>query len=508
MLGALVIALVVFLAGNFPLWHTDFWGHLRFGQLLSEQGFFAHELISPFSEPTAPYLHFQWLAQLLYAGVFNLGGWLAGGDAVRQLHGGVDAVRFLHALLCGLLFLLIFLGARARGATPGIATFAMIFALAFLLGTLLYSRPQLFGAIGLATLLLLVSFTPRSQWAVAGIVGVLILWANLHGSFVVGLLVLGLLLAGRGLDLLTAQNGSVVLIFRDVEFRRLLLALLLATAGSALLNPHGPMLYLYVLQFSRNPNLATVEEWHPLVFRWGFGGHLGWLFLLASVVSTRLVARTRFTWGERLLLLVFFALPFLQQRLKTWLNLLLPWLLVRLWQVIRDRLNAQGRLVPSSPSRARAAVAGVVVLFALVAQPGVRWLLRGEPAEALASAVVAPTPWELGLRWREHPPGTIFTAETGDFLFWALPAGSRVTLTTHAHLFAPAHWAACISVLKVEPGWDKILDDLKVDVVLLDSVEHPALTAAIAHDPRWRVLQAGRPFTRLFLAERRTPLDN
>lgn len=507
LVAAILLAFAAFLAGNLPLWHTDFWGHLRYGEHIQYEGLFQREPLNPFSDPTAPYLHFQWLTQRLYAGTFAVGEAWAGGTPAHRLLGGVEATRLLHASLCLVLFGLVFVAARLRGATPGVAALALLLTLVFSLNLLLYQRPQLLGAVCLVAVLALLGRAPLSGRRAAGIIGVLILWANLHGSFVVGLLLLGFWLLGRVLDLLTTPAGSWAGLLQDRQVRGLAVTLALATGGIALCNPHGPWLYLYVAQFSGHPNLKTVAEWQPLAFRWGGGGHLGWLALAGVTLLARWLTRVRFTWGERLLLLVLFGLPFLQQRLAIWLNLVLPWLLVRSWQHLRERLNEAGYLLPTRATGGATAAAVAGLLLALALQPGVRWLLLGRPAGPLAAAVSPQTPWELGLRWREQPPGTIFTAETGDFLSWALPAGSRITLTTHAHLFRPAHWTACTDALQGKPGWEKTLDDLRVEAVLLDSVDQPALCKLVARAPRWRVVQPGRPVTRLFLAERRVPLD-
>lgn len=505
LLLGLLLGLVAFLAGILPLWHTDFWGHLRFGETILEQGLFEREPISPFTDPSLPYMHFYWLTQILYALVFHAGSWLGGETVLGQFRGGVEAIRLMHALLCSLLFLLIYLGARGRGATVGVAVLAVLFALLFSLGTLLYHRPQLFGAIGFAGLLAILARPPLSRWGVVGAVVVLVLWANLHGSYVLGLVVLGVLAVGRGLDVLTGEAGSLRGVLGDVELRRLVLALILSVFAIALLNPHGPMLYVHVLLFSRNPNLATVGEWQPLQFHWGGGGHIGWLVVVVVVLLSRGLARTRFTWGERFLLVLFLALPFHQQRMQSWLAFLLPWILARFWQRTRERINEWGWLNPAEKSIGYTLLGVGIYLVGLGLIPAVRGLVTGNPPGTLASAVSGPTPVELGLRWREKPPGTIFTAEQGDFLFWAMPTGSRICLTTHVHLFPPDHWARCTAALQAKPGWEKTLDDLRVEVVLLDPTEYGPLATALARDPRWRVEQAGRTNPRIFLARRVDP---
>lgn len=502
--AGLLLAGVVLLVGRIPLWHTDFWGHLRFGQALREAGFFTREPASPFTDPDAPYLHSQWLTQVVYSFAFEAGEALAGGDAARRLHGGVEAIRLLHAGLCGLLFLLVYAACRARGASPGVAAIGLALAVVFGLNALLYHRPQLFGLVGFAAVLVLLGRRLPGWGTVAGLVAVFVPWANLHGSFVVGLFLLGLWAVGRAVEVFTAPDGSFAAVFRDEAFRRLVAAAVLATAAVAVLNPHGPALLYHVATFGRHPNLATLTEWLPIRFQWGGGGHVGWLLLLGVVAVTRAATRTPFTWPERVVLVVFFALPFLQQRMAIWLNLLVPWVLARPWQALRDRQIAEGGLLPTARTRAGFAVVAGLLVAVVAFLPGVRWLWLGHPGVALETAVAAPTPWEIALRWGDRPPRTIFTSETvGDYLFWALPPGSRVLMTTHAHLFPPGHWQACLKVKYAEDGWKAVLDEYEVDAILVDASEHRGLVTAVARDPAWRVVEDGRSRTRLFLAERK-----
>src|SRR5438105_2431036 len=57
-----IMGIFLFYALFRPLWHSDFWGHLKFGQWIVEHGRLPdREPFSPFSDSSAPYVNFQWL---------------------------------------------------------------------------------------------------------------------------------------------------------------------------------------------------------------------------------------------------------------------------------------------------------------------------------------------------------------------------------------------------------------------------------------------------------------
>ena len=65
--AALLVFVFVFLS-NSPVWHTDVWGHLRFGEyIMREHRLPEHEMFSgDYADQERPYLNFQWLAQVDY----------------------------------------------------------------------------------------------------------------------------------------------------------------------------------------------------------------------------------------------------------------------------------------------------------------------------------------------------------------------------------------------------------------------------------------------------------
>ena len=65
-----------------------------------------------------------------------------------------------------------------------------------------------------------------------------------------------------------------------------------------------------------------------------------------------------------------------------------------------------------------------------------------------------------------------------------------------AHLFPPDHWTACLKVKNVAPGWRDVLDAYRVEVVLVDAADHPALIGRYdLDDTRWLIALGVDPRT-------------
>src|SRR5262249_29573350 len=98
--AAVVLGLLVILSSLVPLWHTDIWGHLKFGEWIVEHGSSpSQEPFCEFSDQSIPLINFSWLAQVIFVGAYRVGAWLAGGDELRQIAGGVAGLRTLTLVL-------------------------------------------------------------------------------------------------------------------------------------------------------------------------------------------------------------------------------------------------------------------------------------------------------------------------------------------------------------------------------------------------------------------------
>ncbi|MCA9112079.1 MAG: hypothetical protein KDA52_19150, partial [Planctomycetaceae bacterium] len=182
-----VLGLLYLVLSYQPLWHTDIWGHLSYGRWIWEQGRL------PDVEPLMPlsigmtYIDTAWLSQLMGYGLY------------RQF--GVSALQMLYAASITSACTLLLIGVLRKSNSNISAGFLVILTFGIVdYQQLLIVRPQLFGLVAFVGLFtLLTAFRWRTGWWF--VVPVLfVLWANLHGSFIVGLGLLAASCAGHAID--------------------------------------------------------------------------------------------------------------------------------------------------------------------------------------------------------------------------------------------------------------------------------------------------------------------
>lgn len=211
-----------------------------------------------------PWLDQQWGAQALLAGVFRVTGW--------------TGLALLRAVLVGLTFALVLRAVRSswsiasvRAGGSAIASSArtatLVVLLAFVVAApALALRPQLFGIVlFVATMVILLERAehPRRLWLIPVLAA---LWANLHGSFPLVIVLVGL----AWLDEVALLREPVAAGQPERPLRtRLLGSTGLAIIGAAatlatLVTPFGIEGWRYIENLARNPSITSqVTEWRP-----------------------------------------------------------------------------------------------------------------------------------------------------------------------------------------------------------------------------------------------------
>ncbi len=242
---------------------NSFFLHLTTGRLILDRGI-PHADPYSFTAHGARWIAQSWLAEVLYGALDR-----AFGAASIRFLGGVVAAA-IAALVFRLALRLVRDRTRAVGLT--VAVFGCMFAL-------WSERPLVLAALAFLALVWIVE-VPDSwagRHALVVVPPLMCVWANVHGTFLLGFAFLGLHLAGRWLEGHSPSTGR----------ERVLLTAAVAGALVCLVNPYGPALLTFPLGLlSRGAVLAKVVEWKSPDFR-TFQGQVFavWLVVLLVVLA-------------------------------------------------------------------------------------------------------------------------------------------------------------------------------------------------------------------------------
>src|SRR3954467_2461939 len=250
LIGAL-IALVGALTLCLDRFHNgDFYLSLTSGRFVAQHGFANHDPFSTISHG-GTWLNQQWLSELAFF-------------RISEIFGPTGLTMLYAALITAPLALLLWL-CRRKGWPMLVAVTAFYFP-----GVLAVVHPRAAGFTVLIFTLLVAllylvwrdrSGTRTGQrhawWAPIAILALFALWANLHGGFVAGFLLLGLATVGLAIDRWRGIPGSVPL--SRVAVLGLIAALAAATVTVA--TPLGATIWDYLLSFQNQAISLASTEW-------------------------------------------------------------------------------------------------------------------------------------------------------------------------------------------------------------------------------------------------------
>lgn len=234
----------------------DFYWHVRYGQWILDHAALPAGDSFSWSVPGKPYQLTQWLGEVVMAIAYQLGG--AYGTMLLSLA--------LVATCLGLTWL-----TARRFVSPAAAMLITIMGNASLI--ILPMRPQVFSfAATAAVVYLLIDWLERRRISsYAAIVAVMMLWANLHGAFVIGFLILGVVAVGLTVEALLkrpARQGENVIAG--------IWGLIAACVLASMVHPYGWKVWLAVSQINDLKSSYLVSEWQPLSLTSG----TGWFYLM------------------------------------------------------------------------------------------------------------------------------------------------------------------------------------------------------------------------------------
>jgi hypothetical protein len=303
-LGLAAIAIFLFTLAAFSpqvLGDGDTWSHLATGEWIIAHG--AAPRADPFSHsmPGAPWTAHEWLSEVLLALAFRLGGW----SGIVLLTAAAAAAA---ALIVGLS------AARELRGAPLIAAVAI--GLSLVTANLL-ARPHVLALPLVAAWSAgLLAARDRGRAPRLWLAALMIAWANMHGGFIFGLMLIGpfaleaVTEAPVGARLLTARAWATFV---------------LAALAAALINPYGVDAFLLPFRLMSVENLSRISEWRPQDF-----SHIGTMELaLLTLLGLTLTRPFAMPPIRVALLIALVAMALQHSRHQVLLGIIAPMLLAR-----------------------------------------------------------------------------------------------------------------------------------------------------------------------------------
>ncbi|HET6615640.1 MAG TPA: hypothetical protein VFH62_07110 [Dehalococcoidia bacterium] len=452
----------------------DFWWHLRTGELIFEDGIPRHDVYS-WTAAGHTWVAHEWLSEAIIYVVESAFGYLG------------NIVLFDLAML-GALALMLDLARRQHAGTR---VLVLLTALSVgMLGSFFSVRPQVFSWLMFAAFVYLITRYDRGDRVQLWILPLLMLfWANLHLGYVYGFMVLALWLA--------ALAGERLLNRSDVDLKAPALAAV-ACVVAALANPRGPMILWYPIDyvFTGQTDRSLVAEWQrpeltdPSTFP---------LLLAAAILIVVMLIKQRPRPFEILLSIAVLLLAADGVRHVPLVALVLIAVagpaLARRWRAASDASDVTTGMRLPAAALFMALTAGFIGFFASLATAGGSSILHpnddGYPSEGAAYI-------------REHLAGKRVFNEYhwGGYLAYRLYPDTSIFVDGRADMYGSDILNDFTTIGRVEPGWDTLLDEYGVEVVIMR--RSYSLSAALHDDPRWREVFVG-PIERIYVRESAVP---
>ena len=287
MLGAVLVGAMATIAGRFFV-DPDVWWHIQQGSFILSTRHVPTKDIFSLTLTGHPWTAYEWLGDVLLAATYRLGG-MRGLEAQDLILGS--------AILIALYTLCAIRSGNSKAAFVATGTVFLLASVSFNL------RPQMLGYLFLIlTLIVLERFRQGHRRTVWLLPILMLLWVNSHGSWIIGIGIVGVYLVG---GLLEFRIG-------DMEGRRwnprdrLRLASAFGLCLCAtVVTPYGATLarYPFDVAFSLPLGVANVIEWQPMPFNL-LAGKLFLVLLLGCIV---LQVIYRFEWRLEEFALFLFA---------------------------------------------------------------------------------------------------------------------------------------------------------------------------------------------------------
>ncbi|HUN57256.1 MAG TPA: hypothetical protein VMU41_04020 [Candidatus Binataceae bacterium] len=239
---------LIVIADSQQLTDPDLWGHIRFGQATLAAGHLINKDTYSYTSFEMPFHNHEWLTELLMGWLYN--------------RFGVVGLK-LWKFSCTAATIVLLAGALGETGASASLQMNLLLLTALAITPHMQFRPQLFSfTLMAATIALLARDNYRGRAPLWLMIPIMMLWANFHGGFIMGIAAILIYSGVRG-------SGDLVLHRRCDRGLRLGL-ITLASILATLVTPYGIVTWTTVIHAVRNPvTRIAITDWQPMLYALG-----------------------------------------------------------------------------------------------------------------------------------------------------------------------------------------------------------------------------------------------
>lgn len=417
----------IFLFSLNQLKEFDAWFHLKTGEYIVKNFTIPTHDIFSYTAAGRPWVTHSWLAEIIFYLIY--------------LVGGLGGLITFAALIAAVAYYLVVRLALKLGANLYV-TLLVVFFPAYMTQEFWVPRPQIFSYLFLVLLVfLLESFLAnRSRRLAIAIPILFLLWANIHASVILGLVVLSWY----------------------AFFDRRLWSSVAAAAVVSFLNPNTYKIFTYPLVIREVVKALKVEEWYSILYyldRWGIRIFMIMMFLAAALIFGRFLAAQPNKIHYRLAGLFFgiAVLPFISIRHTAFF----PLVAVPVAALALSELALIKNLLEKISDKAKVIVLAVAGMLFLTA--GALYV----PREAINDQVLPVK--AVAFVKAQGIKGPLFNLyNEGGYLIWRLWPEEKVFIDGRSEVYAGEPLQDILKIVNLRGDWKRLVDEkYKINYFLL-----------------------------------------
>ena len=466
-----VFLVLSFKGGNSLLNDADTGYHIRTGEyIIHNLAVPSHDIFS-FITPPLPWFAHEWLSEVVMA-------WL------HQI-GGLTTVVIFFSLAIAFAYFLLFKSAQSLNCNLLLAL--VVVSLAALSSALHWlARPHIFSLIlTVVWYRILDDYQYKDRHRLFYLPALMLLWVNLHGGFILGLLLLGIYLGGNAVGSLFSKDGE------RKSAREKCRKLAVAAAACllvSLLNPRGYSILLFPFRMVSNKFLMdNVIEFLPPSFH----DPLPYKYLLLLAVGVLSLARS-IGLIELMLVLLFTYMSLYSARYIPLFAVVMTPILLRGSQTILGGLDHRVVKFFQKRSDNLALVDGTAKghLWPIVSVAVVCALALTGKIEFKFDATKNPVAAVEFLK-REPLSGRMFNDdEFGDYLIYAAWPQYKVFFDGRSDMYGDAWGDQYVTVARLRPNWESVVEKNHFSWIFFGT--GTPLTAVLLEKKNWRLIYADK----------------